>query len=79
MEEFLQRKIDKLEQKIATNEERLLNEADPLRRQSLKEFIDRDTAALKGLYDKIATSQPAQSKFEIFSPLLSYFVQQLLL
>jgi uncharacterized protein (DUF1778 family) len=44
--ELMQRKVDQLEQNIATNEERLLKETDSLQRQSLKEFIDRETAAL---------------------------------
>jgi ClpP class serine protease len=61
--EFLERIIDELEQEIKTNESENRKETDPLQRQSLEKIIDGDKALLLGLYDKIATSQSAPSKF----------------
>jgi predicted nucleic acid-binding Zn-ribbon protein len=56
--EFLQEKIDKLEQKIQQDEERLLNEKDHRKCDTLQKFIDRNTATLRGLFDKL--SQPSK-------------------
>lgn len=57
--EFLQR----LEQKIERNEERLLNETDSTRREILKDIIERDTVTLRGYVQQLA---PPCSKYFLF-------------
>jgi hypothetical protein len=56
--EFLQEKIDKLEQKIQQDERDYRHATDPAEAERLKEIIDRNTATLRGLYDKL--SQPSK-------------------
>jgi uncharacterized protein CbrC (UPF0167 family) len=56
--EWLRDEIAELKQKIQQDEERLLNEKDPRKCDTLQKFIDRNTATLRGLYDKL--SQPSK-------------------
>jgi DNA-binding PadR family transcriptional regulator len=65
---WLREKIDKLEQKIQQDEERLLNEQDPRKCDTLQKFIDRNTATLRGYVQQLAQIQstqppPRQCKF----------------
>jgi hypothetical protein len=56
--EFLQTIIDELEQIIQQDERDYLHATDPAEAERLKKIIDRNTATLRGLYDKL--SQPSK-------------------